>query len=69
MACLREQMLAGNRVTLGALGSFGVELACEGAVTTEDYTTEQPAKGRLGLAGSPFTLLRRRGLGRARWWL
>ena len=37
VSCLREQMLAGNRVSLGDLGTFGVELACEGARTTEEF--------------------------------
>ena len=38
VGCLREQMLAGNSVSLGDLGSFHVELNTEGAVTTEDFT-------------------------------
>ena len=37
VSCLREQMLAGNRVSLGDLGTFGVELACDGAKKTEDF--------------------------------
>ena len=36
--CLREMMLAGNKVNLGELGSFHPELKTEGAVTTEDFT-------------------------------
>ena len=36
--CIREQLLAGNKVKLGELGDFHVELACEGAVTTEDFS-------------------------------
>ena len=40
VSCLREQMLAGNKVKLGDLGDFYVELACEGAVTTEDFTVD-----------------------------
>ena len=36
--CLREQMLAGNRVSLGDLGTFGVELQTEGARTTEEFS-------------------------------
>ena len=36
--CLREQLLAGNSVSLGELGKFHVELNCEPAVTTEDFT-------------------------------
>ena len=39
VACLREQMLAGNSVSLGDLGTYHVELNTEGAVTTEDFTT------------------------------
>ena len=35
--CLREQMLNGNSVELGPLGSFRVELACEGARTTDEF--------------------------------
>ena len=35
--CLREQLLAGNIVSLGELGSFRVELGCEGADTTEEF--------------------------------
>ena len=38
--CLREMMLAGNKVTLGDLGSFHPELQTEGAVTTEDFTSD-----------------------------
>ena len=37
--CLREQLLAGNSVSLGDLGKFHVELNCEPAVTTEDFTS------------------------------
>ena len=40
VACLREQMLAGNKVKLGELGDFYAELATEGAVTTEDFSTQ-----------------------------
>ena len=38
VACLREQLLAGNKVKLGDLGDFHVELATEGAVTTDDFS-------------------------------
>ena len=38
VACIREQLLAGNKVRLGDLGNFHVELASDGAVTTEDFT-------------------------------
>ena len=37
VACLREQMLAGNKVKLGELGDFHVELGTVGAITTEDF--------------------------------
>ena len=38
--CLREQLLAGNAVSLGELGSFHVELKTKGATTTEEFTTD-----------------------------
>ncbi len=37
VACLKEQLLAGNKVNLGDLGDFHVELATKGAKTTEDF--------------------------------
>ena len=40
VACIREQLLAGNKVRLGDLGNFHVELKSEGAVTTEDFTAQ-----------------------------
>ncbi|MBO7120475.1 MAG: DNA-binding protein [Bacteroidaceae bacterium] len=40
VACLREQMLAGNSVELGDMGIFHVELKTEGAVTTDDFGTD-----------------------------
>ena len=39
VSCLREHMLAGNKVKLGDLGDFHVELDTEGAVTTEDFSS------------------------------
>ena len=36
--CIREQMLLGNKVCLGELGSFHVELQTEGAATCDDFT-------------------------------
>ena len=36
--CLREMMLAGNKVTLGELGSFYPELQTRGATLAEDFT-------------------------------
>ena len=38
--CLKEQLLAGNAVNLGDLGRFHVELKTKGAVTTEEFTTD-----------------------------
>ena len=35
--CLREQMLAGNKVILGELGGFYPELETKGAVLAEDF--------------------------------
>ena len=40
VSCLREQMLAGNKVNLGDLGSFYPELQSEGAVTTDDFSVD-----------------------------
>lgn len=37
VACLREQLLAGNSVAFGDLGTFRVELKTEGAKTTEEF--------------------------------
>lgn len=37
VSCIREQLLAGNSVQLGALGTFRVELSTEGADTTEEF--------------------------------
>ena len=37
VACLREQLLAGNKVKIGDLGDFHVELATKGAKTTDDF--------------------------------
>ena len=37
VSCLREQMLAGNSVQLGDMGTYHVELETEGAVTTDDF--------------------------------
>ncbi|MBQ6226632.1 MAG: DNA-binding protein, partial [Bacteroidaceae bacterium] len=41
VACLREQLLAGNKVSLGDLGSFHVELACDGADTTDEFNAQK----------------------------
>lgn len=37
--CLREQMLAGNKVRFGDLGDYHVELSTRGADTTDDFDT------------------------------
>ena len=59
VACLREQMLAGNKVDLGDLGSFYVELATEGAVLAEDFTTNNIKEVKVRWApGSKFKNLR-----------
>ena len=39
VACIREQLLGGNKVTLGDLGSFHVELATEPADATDEFTS------------------------------
>ena len=38
--CLREMMLAGNKVNLGKLGGFYVELETEGAVTADAFSAQ-----------------------------
>lgn len=59
VACLREQMLAGNKVSLGDLGSFYPELQTEGAVTTEDFTSDNiKAVNICWLPGKEFKNLR-----------
>lgn len=59
VACLREQMLAGNKVNLGELGSFYPELQTEGAVTTEDFSVENiKAVNVCWLPGKDFKNLR-----------
>ncbi len=53
--CLREMMLAGNKVILGKLGGFYPELKTEGAVTTEDFTAANiKAVNVCWLPGLPF---------------
>ena len=41
VSCLREQLLAGNKVSLGDLGSFHCELATEGADTTDEFNAQK----------------------------
>ena len=38
--CLREMMLAGNKVNLGELGGFYPELKTKGAVLAEDFSVD-----------------------------
>ena len=40
VACLREQLLEGKRICLGDLGTFSVELASEGARTTNEFSAQ-----------------------------
>ena len=37
--CLREQLILGNKVSLGELGSFSISLSCNGAISLEEFTT------------------------------
>ena len=38
--CLVEQLLNGNKVQLGELGTFGISLTCEGAETLQKFTAD-----------------------------
>ena len=38
--CLVEQLLNGNKVELGELGTFGISLSCEGAPSVKDFTVK-----------------------------
>lgn len=40
-SCIREQLLLGNKVTLGDLGSFSVSLGAEAANNAEEFSTSQ----------------------------
>ena len=40
VACMRELLLGGNKVSLGDLGTFHVELATEGAKTADTFTAQ-----------------------------
>ena len=44
VACLREMMLEGKHVSLGDLGTFGVELQTTGAATTDEFTATSNIK-------------------------
>lgn len=43
-SCLREQLLLGNKVVLGDMGSFSVSLVSEGAPDVENFNTSQIKK-------------------------
>lgn len=38
--CLVEQLLNGNKIQLGELGTFGISLSCEGAESLEKFTAK-----------------------------
>ncbi len=38
--CLVEQLLNGNKIMLGELGSFGISISCEGAESLEKFSTK-----------------------------
>ena len=38
--CLREEILNGNSVTLGDLGTFSPSISCKGAKTADSFTAE-----------------------------
>ena len=60
VACLKELLLAGNKVSLGDLGTFHCELACKGALTTEDFdATYIKAVNVRWTPGKKFANLRR----------
>lgn len=42
--CLYEQLLAGQKIELGDLGSFSISLHCKGADSIEDFNPEQHVK-------------------------
>ena len=59
VACLKEQLLAGNRVVLGYLGTFSTELATKPAKTTDDFNANNiEAVNVAWLPGKPFKNLR-----------
>ena len=59
VACLKEQLLAGNRVVLGDLGTFSVELATKAAKTTDDFNANNIEAVNVNwLPGKPFKNLR-----------
>ena len=59
VACLKEQLLAGNRVVLGDLGTFSVELSTKAAKTTDDFNANNIEAVNVNwLPGRPFRNLR-----------
>lgn len=44
VTCMREQLLLGNKIQLGDMGSFYVSLACKGADSLEDFTANNIKK-------------------------
>lgn len=38
--CLVEQLLNGNKIQLGELGTFGISISCEGAESLEKFTAK-----------------------------
>ena len=59
VACLKEQLLAGNRVVMGDLGTFSVELATKAAKTTDDFNANNIEAVNVNwLPGKPFKNLR-----------
>ncbi len=59
VACLREQLLAGNSVNMGDLGTYRCELACTPAKTTDDFNADNiKAVNVCWLPGKEFKNLR-----------
>ena len=38
--CMMEQLLNGNKVKLGSLGDFSLNISCEGAASMEEFTAD-----------------------------
>lgn len=58
-ACLREQLLLGNKVLLGDMGAFCPVLRSSGATDAESFSTDQITKVAVRWTpGRPFTTLR-----------
>ncbi len=59
VSCLKEQLLAGNRVVVGDLGTFSVELCTKAAKTTDDFNANNIEAVNVNwLPGKPFKNLR-----------